>query len=200
MTLHGFVDESIRADRYQLALALVDSADMSRLRTAMRALLLPGQREIHMKVEKPTRQRELLSAVHPLGIRVVPYRSTGRGRDQEQARARCLKQLVRHLVSAGGERLVLDSRPGRDQADSRTIARVLRTTDVADELTWAYLDSSSDPLIWVSDCVGWAHGAGAAWQRLAPVSVLDVIDCDRRAAPAVAERPGHARSPAAVRP
>ncbi|MCA1674793.1 MAG: hypothetical protein LC799_22245 [Actinobacteria bacterium] len=51
MSMHAFVDESCRARAYLLTVALVDPADLVRLRRLLRGLLLPGQRELHCKKE-----------------------------------------------------------------------------------------------------------------------------------------------------
>jgi hypothetical protein len=87
---HAFVDESYRDGQYLLTAAVVPPADLRRLRTLMRGLLLPGQRELHMKAEKAPRRRALLDQVVAAGVQVDVYLADGPGRQQEVARARCL--------------------------------------------------------------------------------------------------------------
>jgi hypothetical protein len=175
---HGFVDESVREDRYLLAVTLVDPVDLRRLRKVTRGLLMPGQRELHMKSEKRTRRHHLLDQIVATGAVVIVYTATGRGREQEAARARCLTRLVTDLADRGGQRLVLDSRPGRNAQYGKVIRGVLATRQEQHRLSWEHLDSIADPLIWISDIIGWAHGAGGDWRRRARPAVRSVLPCD----------------------
>ena len=58
---HMYVDDSTAAD-YLVACAVVASADVSASCAAMRALLLPGQRSVHMKNER-NRASQILSTI-----------------------------------------------------------------------------------------------------------------------------------------
>jgi hypothetical protein len=178
VSVHAFVDESFRDGRYLLAVALVSPAELRRVRGEMRHLRKPHQREVHFQREKPQRRREILDQVVAVGVQVSIYTAACRGRDQERARAACLHRLVLDLVAVGAQRLILDSRPGRDTMDNRTIRDALaKSTAIQDRLSWDHLDSVSDPLIWISDVVGWAYGAGGDWlRRVAPI-LVDVVDC-----------------------
>ena len=69
---HMYVDESTTAD-YLVVCAEVASADVSASRAAMRALLLPGQRSVHMKNER-NRASQILSTIVDLKPRVLIYR------------------------------------------------------------------------------------------------------------------------------
>jgi hypothetical protein len=93
----------------------------------MRRLRMPGQREIHLKTEKAPRRRQILDVVVGTGVQVSVYTAEHVKTGQEQARAVCLHQLVVDLADKGAGRLVLDSRPGRDHLDARTIWAALGT-------------------------------------------------------------------------
>ncbi len=177
MSTHAFVDESFRDGLYLLAATLVPAGDVRKLRTQMRGMLLPGQRELHLKGEKGPRRRQLLDQVVATGAQVSVYTALCTGRDQENARALCLHRLVTDLAAARGQRLILDSRPGRDNLDARTIRAALAKTHPDDRLSWEHLDSISDPLIWISDAVCWAYGAGGDWRRRIEPALAVVVDC-----------------------
>lgn len=62
--------------------------------------------------------------------------------------------------------------------DNRTIRDALAKVAVThDRLSWDHLDSVNDPLIWVSDVVGWAYGAGGDWLRRITPILADIVDC-----------------------
>lgn len=58
MSGHVFVDETKRRG-YLLVAAVVVPADPDPVRKAMRALVLPGQRRLHMKDENDQRRRSI---------------------------------------------------------------------------------------------------------------------------------------------
>lgn len=68
--MHAFVDESSRPGVYLMAAAIVDPAELRRLRTAMRGLLLPGQRELYMQKERDQRRGVLVDQVVATGVLV----------------------------------------------------------------------------------------------------------------------------------
>ncbi|WP_246037793.1 hypothetical protein [Saccharothrix texasensis] len=87
MAVQAFVDESRRKDTYFLAAALVGLSDLVRLRTALRSLLFPGQRELHFQRETPQRRKSILSRVVELEVRVALHHADCR-RSEEAARQR----------------------------------------------------------------------------------------------------------------
>lgn len=127
MSLHAFVDESARGQLYLVTAALIDPADLVRLRKELRSLLLPGQRELHFKKEKPPRRRQLADRIVAAGTRARIY--TACCHDvEEAARQLCLGHLVRDLIAGRAHRLVLDGREGRegrDVLDARTLRAAL---------------------------------------------------------------------------
>ena len=177
VSIHAFADESVRNDHYLLAVALVEPQDLRRLRTLMRSLLLPGQRELHLKAEKQARRRRLLDQVADSGAKVTIYTATCERRTQEAARGACIHRLVRDLVALQAHRLVLDSRSDRDRFDIRTIQRALGAYPAKTHLTYEHLDSVLEPLIWIADLAGWAQGAGGEWRRRTAPAITSVIEC-----------------------
>jgi hypothetical protein len=172
----AFADESVRDRFYLVSAALVAPIEVHRLRVAMRRLRMPGQRELHLKTEKVPRRRQLLDVVVGCGVQVSIYSAEHVKIGQEQARAACLHQLVVDLADRGAGRLVLDSRPGRDHLDARTIWAALGTRP-GTVLRFGHADSASEPLIWVADLIGWAYGAGGEWRRRVAPAVICVNGC-----------------------
>ncbi|CAL9667294.1 hypothetical protein SUDANB95_07269 [Actinosynnema sp. ALI-1.44] len=178
MTVHAFVDESRRQDTYYLAAALVPPPrELVSLRTRLRGLRFPGQRELHFQKETPSRRRLIVSALCRFGVEVNVY-SADCGRGEERARQECLVRLVQDLLGLGAVRLVLDSREGRDVHDRETIRRVLRKTDRERALSYDHLESTGEPLLWIADVVGWCHGAGGDWGRRVEPVLGDLIRLD----------------------
>src|SRR5205823_6151457 len=150
VSIHAFADESRRGQVYRVAVALVDPADLARLRKLLRGLLIPGQRELHFKRETAERGRMIVSRMVAAQARVRVYaRSCADG--EEIARQVCLARLV----SDGAHRLVLDARAGRDTHDQRTIRAVLGKHPRDLGLTYEHLDSASEPLLWIADATAW---------------------------------------------
>jgi hypothetical protein len=177
VSVHVFVDESRRNDTYLLAAAMVIPSDLRRLRTLLRSLLLPGQRELHFKKETPQRRRLVLSRLTHAGVRVGVYRrSCAQG--PEAARQDCLARLTADSLDWNASRLVLDSREDRDIFDVRTIRAALGKYPRASQLTYEHVNGVSEPLVWIADAVGWSYGAGGDWTRRADGIVFRAVDLD----------------------
>ncbi|GAA1356927.1 hypothetical protein [Saccharothrix algeriensis] len=175
--MHVFVDESRRNDTYYLAAAVIQPKDLAPLRKRLRALLFPGQRELHFYKEKPARRRSILAALAGADLRVDLYRAGCRG-GEEEGRQRCLARLVDDVLDLDGHRLVLDSRQERDAHDKLTIRRALGKRPRETGVVYEHLDSAVEPLLWPADIAGWCHGAGGDWARRAAPLIGSVIGLD----------------------
>jgi hypothetical protein len=67
MSVHAFIDESGRNGVYIVCVTVVAPADLAPVRKELSALLLPGQRELHFKKEKPRRRRLLVAWCYGAG-------------------------------------------------------------------------------------------------------------------------------------
>lgn len=177
VSVHAFVDESIRGKLYLISAAIVDPGDLARLRRELRSHLLSGQRELHFKKEKPPRKRQLADRIVGAGVKVRIY-TAGCGRSFEIARQACLARLVGELINMGAHRLVLDERAERDKIDAHTLRNALGPKPSIRQLTYEHLDSTSEPLLWIPDAIGWCYGAGNDWRRRISPAVIAVTDCD----------------------
>jgi hypothetical protein len=169
MTVHAFVDESRRNSMYYVAAAIVVPAQLACTRKAMRALLLPGQREIHFKFEKPQRQRYIADAVARLPVEVWIYRRTCERQD-EPARQNCMLHLTTDLLAHGAHMLSIDSREHRDYRDEDTIRTALGGHRHSTLLSYQHIPSTQDPLLWIADIAAWCFSAKGDWRaRIKPV-------------------------------
>ncbi|WP_241828475.1 hypothetical protein [Saccharothrix sp. CB00851] len=171
------MDESRRNDTYYLAVAIVPPKDLKRLRSALRALLFPGQRELHFYNEKQGRRKLLLSKLVESGPRVDIYRTSCR-QGEERARQECVARLTDDLLDLQGHRLVFDSRASRDTFDVHTIRSVLNKRAGESLLVYEHVDSVDEPLLWLADIAVWCHGAGGDWARRAAPMIGSVIRLD----------------------
>ncbi|HET9142790.1 hypothetical protein [Actinophytocola sp.] len=177
MTVHAFADESRHGSTYLVAVALAHPANLRCLRRDLRALLLPGQREVHFKREKEPRQRELVDSIRRMAVEVRIYRRSCQRRD-EPARQDCIARLTRDLLDGGAHRLVLDSRSNRDIGDEVTIRRVISGQAHPTQLVYEHLGSTTEPLLWVADTAAWCFNAGGHWRKRISTVVSAVIDLD----------------------
>ncbi|MFL6118956.1 DUF3800 domain-containing protein [Actinophytocola sp.] len=175
MTVHAFVDESARPPQYLIAAAIVEPSQVRLLRQSMRGLLMPGQRELHFKKERPIRRRALADAVARLPVEVCVYSHPCRKLDEE-ARQVCMTRLANDLLARQAHRLVIDSRNEQDIYDERTLRRLLGSHPSASRLVYEHVDSTSESLLWIADIVAWCFGAGREWRkRIDPIATA-VVD------------------------
>jgi hypothetical protein len=167
-----YLDESKRANRYLIASTTVDAAGAIEVRRELGRLVLPGQRRLHFKSESERRRRELLDVIVELecSIRVYSVRRLA----EPDARSLALSAVVRDAQAAGGDSTVYIERvEGLESLDQATITRTrLRQPS----LTWHHLSPSEDPVLWVSDAIAWAVGAGGAWRERVEARLDAVIE------------------------
>jgi hypothetical protein len=171
------MDESERDRRYYLCVAIVEPTHVTTLRKQLSCLLLPGQRELDFKQEKPSRRRAVADKIAKLPVAVRIYQTAYTPKTDEIVRQDCLKLAVTDLLNMGARRLVIDSRAERDRSDGRTI-RNLQSPDCPCHWNFNYehVDSKLEPLCWIADTAGRCFGAGGDWRmRIMPI-IDDVIE------------------------
>lgn len=162
---HVFVDESARGQRYYIGAARIAQHDLKAARQLARSLCVPGQRRWHFTKEKNRRRAQILSALTRSGL-ITAWVGIGKG-DQAAVRALCMQQLGSELVGWGAERLVIESREGRDGQDRRALFQVLRTHP---EVQYEHQTPNMEPALWIADAITWCYGAGGIWrQRVRPM-------------------------------
>jgi hypothetical protein len=164
-----FGDESERRD-YLLCAVLV-TGPVDPVRSAVRRLLLTGQRRLHFSKEQPARRRSILAALMDTEIRARVYSCPGTVKESREA---CLMALVPDIVGAGARRLVLESRESMNHLDVRVIDAALRKHGTGD-LEYCHLRPHEEPVLWASDAIAWARGAGGDWRRRVEPMIEDFV-------------------------
>jgi hypothetical protein len=171
---HIYVDESTEND-YLLMCAVFASADVNQARTAMRNLLLPGQRDLHMKKER-RRAAQILGVIVELNPEVIIYR-VDRKTDAMVARRRCVEAVAGEACRLEIARLVMD--PIESVVD-RDLFWILQGVRKAGHATppfgYHHMKRHEEPLLWIADSVGWAWARGGAQRKLVEqlVTVIDL--------------------------
>lgn len=174
--MHAFMDESERDRRYYLCVAIVEQTHVNIMRKQLNCLLMPGQRELHFKQEKPPRRRALADKVANLPVTVRIYQTSYTPRTDESSRQSCLELAVSDLLKIGAHRLVIDTRGERDRFDGRTIRKQLYGQSIDCNFSYEHNPSELEPLCWIADAAGWCFGAGGDWRRRIMPIIDDVIE------------------------
>ncbi|MTD55004.1 hypothetical protein [Amycolatopsis pithecellobii] len=174
MSVHAFVDESGRDSSYIVCVSIVDPAQLGPARRQLSSLLLPGQRELHFKKEKPRRRRLLADRIAALPTTSWIYATSCTPKTAEQDRQRCLAEAVRDLLAIGARRVVIDSRQEQDRHDEATIYEGLGGRPSETGVVYEHHESTSTPLLWIPDAVAWCYGAGGDWRRRIESAVAKV--------------------------
>jgi hypothetical protein len=78
--------------------------------------------------------------------------------------------------AATTSRLVLESCETMDHRDRRLIFAVSRETRVGSTFVYEHLRGFEEPILWASDAVAWAVGAGGSWRARVSHVLADVLD------------------------
>lgn len=175
MTVHAYVDES-KAGDYLLAAMVLEPRSAPRVRAAVRALVPPRQRRLHMRDEPDRRRRMIVSALSELDAAVVVYRaSVAAAPTQIERRRACLARLVPDLAGRC-DLLVLESDESQDARDRRVLIDLVRATGCRDTLRYRHLRAAQEPLLAVPDVTAWCWARGGEWRRRVAPLVADVVD------------------------
>ncbi len=161
MSLHAYVDESVRRNHYLICATTIAIQDRGAAQKALRGLRSSGQRRIHFVDESDRRRRTILAAIAKLETSTVVY--IAQDRNQVTARTAILQTMVPDLRGRGVTRLLLDSRQGQDGKDRSTIHQAASKDPRS--FSYAHQQSTSEPLLWVPDAIAWAWGRGGDWRR-----------------------------------
>lgn len=163
---------------YILAAVLVPPNQVGQVRKDTRALLLPGQRELHCKKEKEVRRRLLADTVGSWTSTEAQIYVRRYDYGAESARHACMAALVGDLLARKANRLVIDSREEQDHFDVRTVTQALRSHRAGVNLTYKHIESTSEILLGLPDLVAWCYGAGRGWRERVERLITRVIDVE----------------------
>lgn len=175
MEQHVFVDES-KARNFLLIASVMLPAGVTAARRDVRALVLPGQRRIHMKTESDARRRVLLSKFEEFGFTATIFRAGAAHKRELDRREACLRQLVAQLAGGGDTILCLESDETLDDRDRRQLYGFARDAGCAERLRYHHARAAQEPLLAVPDVIGWAWAKGGDWRRRTDGLVVDVIE------------------------
>jgi len=164
----AFSDESERAAVMLLGVVLVSPGEVASARRSLRALLLPGQRQVHTAKESPRRKRTVIDTVarvEGLSAVVARYRRPA-GLGRLAARHLLLQATTGLVVGSGATTWALDNQdPAQVVRGRASIAHALGGVDRRLHPAYDHRPASSEPMLWAADAICWAVGAGGDWQR-----------------------------------
>lgn len=164
-----YVDES-KAKGYVLAAAVLVSSETRPARKALNALVLPGQRALHMKKEADPRRRLIADMVARLDVEISIYTAGTRYRTEREGRAACLEQLVKDAAGLDEAQLVLDLDESLRQWDNQQLIELVRRAGVRGRMTYRHSKAAQEPLLSIPDAVAWCWAKGGTWrERIQPV-------------------------------
>ena len=159
---HVFVDET-KARGYLMVATWVSPADVARVRRELHAFVPSGAHRVHFKKLTDTQRRAIVATMCELGV-VVSVVASSRG--QRRARDGCVRVVAAQARDRGARRIVFELDAPYIGFD---VANVLAT---GAELEVQHLRAAEEPVLWVSDAVGWCLQRGGPW--LAAVSPIVV--------------------------
>ncbi|WP_284750810.1 hypothetical protein [Arthrobacter sp. efr-133-R2A-120] len=175
---HIYVDET-KAKGYLVAAATGIPSQLAVSRKEIGALILPGQRSLHMKAESDARKRKIANTIvtmgETLGIKAVIY-DAGRDGTEKERRSRCLKALVNDAAKYERAKIVFDLDETLRSWDRQQMIELTRAAGAGERISYEHYVRNSEPLLAIPDTIAWCWARGGEWRaRIRPV-VQDVID------------------------
>lgn len=153
-----YVDES-KGRPFLLVAVIVAPQQRSLVTRALRALLMRGQRRVHMSKEQSQRRRQIVSTLLRLGVTCEIFESNSRS--DLDARAQCLCQLAKRAVVLRARAIHIERDDSVVAFDREQLKSALSGTDIE----YRHLRGREDPLLWIADAVAWCRQRGGNWRR-----------------------------------
>jgi hypothetical protein len=165
---HVYVDETKRSG---YVLAATSVTELEATRRAVRSLVLPGQRRLHMKQEQPRRRRGIVSALTTMPLETTIYDAGRLHRTDREARAACLALLVEDLAGASNDtKLVIEQDDSLVSYDNQHLIEAIRATGQRETLQYEHRRAYEEPLLALPDVVAWCWVRSGDWRRrIAPI-------------------------------
>jgi hypothetical protein len=160
VSIHVFVDESVRRD-YLVCAVAVEARRIEHSRRIMRSLIPPGQRRLHFAKERDDRRRQFLARIVQLPVQASFFMATGHA---VPARRTCLQDALVSLADTQVSRLVIELAEPEYERDRQSIAGVAGKVPWLDTASVEHMPGHTDPMLWVPDALAWAYGAGGSWR------------------------------------
>lgn len=169
---HVFVDES-KQRNYLLVAAVVMPADIAAARRELRALVMPGQRRLHMKKESAARRSAIIEAIASTGTSAKIY-SAGRAGRELVAREACMRAVVADMIAGGQHVLVIEQDDSLLWWDQQRLIEITRETGCRDSLRYEHQRAEHELLLAVPDAIAWCWAKGGLWRERVQALVTDV--------------------------
>ena len=172
---HVYVDETKARDYLLVAVAIAGN-DVSAARRVVRSLHMPGQNRLHMSKERPSRRRQIITAMAAMPISVTVYRA---GRDHKtdlKRRAVCLRNLVADVGHSLPVRLCLERDDSLVALDRQEIIETVRATKIKGDFEYWHEAAASEAMLAVPDAFAWAWAKGGEWQQACQEADVKVVD------------------------
>jgi hypothetical protein len=172
-----YVDETKRAG---YVVAAVTVADPTTTRKALRGLIVPGRRRVHMHNETTRQRRVIVAALTSMNISAIVYDAGRNYRTDGEARAACLATLVQDLAIKDEDiELVIDQDDSLVRSDRHELYRLVRQVGVASRFAYRHQRSYEEHLLALPDVVAWCWARSTEWRR----RIMPIVTEVRRVSP-----------------
>lgn len=169
MSRHVFVDET-KQRGYLLVAAVVIAGDLATARKELRALVLPGQRALHMNAERDARRRAIADAIARMDVQAVVYDAGKRYKTDRNRRAACLDGLITDECRHTRSRITLEVDETLRSWDNQRLIELTRTAGARDRIEYTHATAAAELLLCVPDAIAWCWAKGGHWRdRVRPV-------------------------------
>lgn len=168
---HVFVDES-KTNEYVLVASVVPPSDLSSARAFVQSLRHKGSRSIHMRTESDATRGRILDALGDFGFE-TRISVSGSDRRELLRRRDCLRDVVQQCAEIQAQRLVLELDQSIVKHDRQLMIEECRRQGMPADFTYEWMKRHEEPLLWVSDAVGWAFAKGGRWRARADPLIVD---------------------------
>ena len=165
MTGHIFVDETKHRD-YLLVAGVIIPGDLDPIRKAVRGLVLPGQRRLHMNAENDSRRKAIAAMIVDNAVQATIYDAGRRYPTERGRRAACLQALVGDAARRGDVMLILEQDDTLVSWDNRHLIEYTRAAGCRDTLRYEHRRAASEQLLAVPDAIAWCWAKGGDWRLL----------------------------------
>ncbi len=173
MNGHIFVDETKHRD-YLLVAGVVIPGDLDPIRKAVRGLVLPGQRRLHINAENDSRRRAIAAMIVDNAIQATIYDAGRRYSTERDRRAACLHALVGDAARRGDVMLILEQDDTLVSWDNRHLIDYTRAAGCRDTLRYEHRRAAAEQVLAVPDAIAWCWAKGGDWRRRVAPVVTDV--------------------------
>lgn len=170
MGMRYLIDET-KAKGYVLVAVACPDSRVREIRATVSALVMPGQRSLHMKSEGMARRKKIADAIALLTVDVWVLDASGGSGKEHERRARALNSLLDE-VSGAAARFVFD----RDTTMERFDRRLMSAVPSHVRPTHVHHNRHEEPLLALPDVIAWCWARGGEWRRRLDRLAIRVIE------------------------